>query len=382
MAGNADLMAVEAEGSVEEPSRAAIRRALAVYVPPVNRIGIEHFLMDYAVYFAAIAGVLFLGPLWLKILCSVAAGIKISNLGTLGHDAAHGNLTTSLKLNKLMGVLCFLPGINNYRLWIYDHHHLHHPSTNGGHPDAWEPFSKDEFDRLPRWRQLLERLYRSSWGLGLAPYYIIERWSRVKLFPRSFLPARFHASAWRHFALLVAYVVAFVAFLAAAPLYSSTGSVTAILLGFVLPFYVWKTFFAFTSFVQHTHARIPWYKAQVDHKLIPPERVCLHLKLPRWIESLSHNVYNHPVHHVNMRIPFHALAKAQWQLNRMVGSAAVVQDFSFRWVSETLRNCRLYDYEAHRWLDFEGQPTTPRVLLSDRRGTSRDEAESELVPQF
>ena len=381
MAGNADLMAVGAEGSVEEPSRAAIRQALAVYAPQVNRIGIEHFLMDYAVYFAAIAGVLFLDALALKLLCGVVAGIKISNLATLGHDGAHGSLTTSSRLNNLLGTLGFLPGLTNYRLWVYNHHSLHHYSANGGHADAWTPFSKEEFDALPPFRRLRERFYRSSWGLGLAFYYIIERQCRVKIFPPSSLPQRYRASAWRHFALLIAYVVGFGGLLMAAPLYSNTGSVTAILLGFVLPLYVWMTFFSFTSFVQHTHARITYFRDMVDHKLVPAESVSLHLKFPRWFDSLSHNVYNHPAHHVNMRIPFHALAKAQWQLNRMIGSAAVVQPFSFRWLGETLKNCRLYDYDAKRWLDFDGRPTTPAVITPERRSVRRDESTGALVPQ-
>jgi omega-6 fatty acid desaturase (delta-12 desaturase) len=82
-----------------------------------------------------------------------------------------------------------------------------------------------------------------------------------------------------------------------------------------------------------------------------------------------------------MRIPFHALAKAQWQLNRMIGSAAVVQPFSFRWLGETLRNCRLYDYDAKRWLDFDGRPTTPAVITAERRSVNRDELTGALAPQ-
>jgi omega-6 fatty acid desaturase (delta-12 desaturase) len=344
----------------------------------VTRIGVEHFLMDYAVYFAALAGVLFLEPIWLKVLCSIVAGIKISNLATLGHDGGHGSLTSSARLNDLLGMLGFLPGLTNYRLWIYNHHYLHHLSTNGGHRDAWTPYSREEFDALPPFRRLRERFYRSSWGLGLAPYYMFERQFPEKLFPRAHMPVKFRASAWRHFGVVIGYVAIMVGGLAAAPLYSNTGSVTAILLGFVLPFYVWMTFFSFTSFVQHTHPRIAHFREWVDHKQIPPERVSLHLKFPRWFDALSHNVYNHPAHHVNMRIPFHALAKAQWRLNQLVGPAAVIQKFSFRWLHETLRNCRLYDYEAQRWLDFNGRPTSTSIAMN---APAEDQAKG-LAPQL
>jgi omega-6 fatty acid desaturase (delta-12 desaturase) len=369
---------MEAASHGDQPSRLAIRKALAPYAPQVTRIGVEHFLMDYAVYFAALAGVLFLEPIWLKVLCSIVAGIKISNLATLGHDGGHGSLTSSARLNDLLGMLGFLPGLTNYRLWIYNHHYLHHLSTNGGHRDAWTPYSREEFDALPPFRRLRERFYRSSWGLGLAPYYMFERQFPEKLFPRAHMPVKFRASAWRHFGVVIGYVAIMVGGLAAAPLYSNTGSVTAILLGFVLPFYVWMTFFSFTSFVQHTHPRIAHFREWVDHKQIPPERVSLHLKFPRWFDALSHNVYNHPAHHVNMRIPFHALAKAQWRLNQLVGPAAVIQKFSFRWLHETLRNCRLYDYEAQRWLDFNGRPTSTSIAMN---APAKDQAKG-LAPQL
>jgi omega-6 fatty acid desaturase (delta-12 desaturase) len=349
-------------------SRWEVRRALAEYAPPSTPVGLAHFCTDIGLYAAAIAGVLFLEPLWLKIVCSIAAGVKISNLGTLAHDSAHGNLTASTRLNKLTAIIALLVCVKNYRLWCYDHHHIHHPYTNGDHPDAWTPMSKAKFDRLPLHRQWLERLYRSSYGMGLAPYYIIERWWQVKVFPRSFLPKRFRASAWRHFALLATYTAGFTALLAAAPLYSSTGSVTAVLLGLVLPFYIWMTFYSFTGYVLHTHARIPWIEGAFDRKTaMPPETLSLDLHFPAWVDFLSHNVYNHAAHHVNVRIPFYRLRDAQHKLNELAGHAAVIQPFSFRWLHETLRDCRLYDFEHNRWLDFNGRPTSATAVSDAQR---------------
>jgi omega-6 fatty acid desaturase (delta-12 desaturase) len=364
MDGSGVLLDVEqavGRGEAYAPAaRNAVRQALGRHLEPSTRIGLTHFALDYAMYIGAICGVLFLGPLWLKIACGLLAGIKLANLGTLGHDAAHGSLTASSRLNTVLGVLCFLPGLYNYRLWLYDHHHVHHPNTNGDHEDSWKPYSKAQFDALPRLRRWRERFYRSSWGLGLAPYYIIERWSKVKFIPAGFLPKRFRASAWGYFALVIGYLAAFLGLLAAAPLYSHTGSATAVLLGFALPFYVWMTLFSFTVYVQHTHKRIPWFEGPVDRKTAMPQEVLsLHLDFPKLIKALMHNVYEHAAHHANVRIPFHRLADAQAELNALVGEQAVVQPFSFKWLHETLRDCRLYDYEKHQWLDFDGKPTGP-----------------------
>lgn len=352
--------------------RDMVKKTLSRHLAPNTAVGLGHFLIDYSLYAGSIAGVLLLEPLWAKILLSLYAGIKMANLGTLGHDAAHGNLVASRKLNTFLGVLAFLPGVYNWQMWKYDHHHVHHPNTNGSHEDSWLPFSKAQFDALPVWRQWLERLYRSSWGLGFAPYYIIERWSHVKLLPLPFLPKRFRAAAWAYLALNVAFTSAFIALLVAAPTYSSTSSVTAVVLGFVVPFYIWMTLFSFTVYVQHTHKRIPWFAGSVDRKTaVPQEVISLHLDFPPMIKALMHNVYEHGAHHANVRIPFHRLPAAQAELNAIYGDEAVVQKFSFRWLHETLRDCRLYDYDNHRWLDFDGKPTAPEAVSPARHEAIR-----------
>jgi omega-6 fatty acid desaturase (delta-12 desaturase) len=349
--------------------REHVRRALAPYLALAPGRALADFLIDYACYGAAIAGVLFAPWLAAKILCSLVAGIKIANLGTLGHDAAHGNLFRRRWQNRLVGVLSFLPGLYNFRLWLYDHHNIHHIVTNGEHWDAWKPFSKAEYDALPRFRRWREHLYRMPFGLGFAPYYIIERWWVMRFFPRaSFLPARFMASAWWYFALLVVYLGGFLALLACAPLYSSTGTATALILGFALPFYVWQTLFSFSSLVNHTHPDIPWFDGPIDRKgTVPMEQISLHLAFPYWFALFVHFVYEHPVHHVMPRIPYHRLWAAQHHLKEIAPHDSVRQDFSFAWLNDMLRRCKLYDYERNRWLDFEGRPTAASPLSAARR---------------
>lgn len=345
-----------------------LKRALEPYTEANTKLGVIHVTMDFTLYAAALCGVLFLGPLWAKIVCSILAGIKLANLGTLGHEAAHGNVAVSPRLNAFLGTLCFLPCLYNYRLWVYDHHHIHHPRVNADQTNSWAPFSKAEFDALPAWRRALERHYRSSWGLGFATYNAVDRWAPYHVMPGKFLPKAFHASSWRHFALLVVYLVSFIGVLAAAPLYSNTGSVTAIVLGFVVPFYLWMMLFGFTVYVQHTDKRLPWFKKETN---MAQEALSLHLEFPALLRALMHNVYEHAVHHVNVRVPYHRAAQAQQKLNELAPDTAVVQKFTFGWLHETLRDCRLYDYENHRWLDFDGKPTSPAHASAARHAAPR-----------
>jgi omega-6 fatty acid desaturase (delta-12 desaturase) len=64
----------------------------------------------------------------------------------------------------------------------------------------------------------------------------------------------------------------------------------------------------------------------------------------------------------------------------------VRQVFSFAWLNDTLRRCKLYDYERNCWLDFDGRPTAAspvsagqRAAIARARGT-RPVALSGAVP--
>ncbi len=352
------------------PSRAFINAEMMKFVRPNTARGLLVFAGDYLVWMAALAGVLFFGPLWAKILCSLIAGLKVSNLASLGHELAHGMYVRGLRLNKVLAVLAFMPGLFNYRLWCYDHHVLHHAKVNGKHRDSMTPFSKAEYDALPAYRRFLERIYRAPYGLGFALYEIIERWLGVKFFPRAYMPERTRAEAWPYFAVLLAYLAVFLPLLAAAPLYSHTSILTALLLGFVVPHYVWMELVGFTVYVQHTHPRIPWFDNSADRlRIAAPETVSTHIEFPGWLKVLVHNVYDHAVHHVQPRIPSYRMAAAQARLNEILGPAAIKTDFSLAYFGDTTRRCKLFDYENSRWLDFSGRPTTDPVSIEAARAS-------------
>ena len=339
------------------PSRAEIQRTLQEFLTPSLFWGVSLALADLAQYAAAIAGVLLLPALSLKIACSLFAGLKIANLATLGHDAAHESLTPSRRLNKLLGIIVFMPGLTNWALWIYEHHYRHHPYTNGELTDTYTPLAKREYDALRAWQRALKRFHRNPLGLGFALYYITERWWQVKFFPRAEVPLRHRKPAWRHFALLLAYLAGYTAFLAAAPLYSPTSSVTAVILGLGVPFYVFMELMSGSLYFQHTHVAIPWFKGEIDRRAMPPETLTLHLSFPLWLARFMHHVYDHGAHHVQPAIPCYRLHAAQQRLNALAPDQVVSERFTFRLFWDTMRRCKLYDYERHQWTDFAGKPT-------------------------
>ena len=184
----------------------------------------------------------------------------------------------------------------------------------------------------------------------------------MKFLPRAFLPQGLRAAAWKHSAFLLAYFTGFIGLLLAAPAFAPVSSTTAVLLGFALPFFIFQSLLASSLYINHTHPDIPWFNAATAPQVkLPAEALTLHLRFPAWFAGLAHHFYEHPAHHIYPAIPCYELGKAQAHMNRLLGARALVVDFSLPAMAEIFRKCKLYDYENHRWLDYQGKPTTPVV---------------------
>lgn len=335
-----------------------VRKALSEFAVSDTKEGFILFILDMAMYLSAVVAVLFVPWLWLKVIAGIVAGLKMANLATLAHDAAHNVLTRSRVLNKYIAIASFTPGLFNFRLWTYDHHNLHHHKTNELHMDSYTPLSKSEYDALSELQKVKYRFYRSTslWSFGV--YYIVERWFMVKLFPRDFMPEHVRKAAWPHTIYLGCYFLLFMLVLILAPFYSNTSALEAVICGFVIPFYIYQSLFAFTVYVQHTHPKVAWFKDKPDRNVEGrQDYISVQLRFPAWLSWAMHYVYDHAAHHAHIGIPCYHLAKAQIKLNKMIGSNAVSDPFTFTWLRNVQRHCKLYDFENKQWLDYDGNPS-------------------------
>lgn len=356
-------------------SRRELIRELHAYAKTDTPRGVALFVLDLGFYAAAIAGVLFLPALWAKVASAVFAGMALGRIFSLAHNAAHENIVDGQRLNRFMAIVLFLPIFYNYRLWVYEHHMLHHPFTNDTKSDAYKPFSKQEFDALPAWRRALERFYRSPTVIGWGIYYLVERHFTTKIYPPAYVPSRLRAAAWWNTALLAFYAAAFATLLMAAPSFAvNLTSTTALVLGLGLPFLVFEVHDGFALYVQHTDPRIPWFKGDVDRSAEGrTELLSVHLVVPRLMGWFYHDTFAHPVHHLHPKIPcYHAYA-AQRLLDQRLGCAAVVSKFSIGWLLDTMRRCKLYNWDKQQWLAFDGTATGDPFLITQDAG-SRDAA--------
>src|SRR5262249_870610 len=81
-----------------------------------------------------------------------------------------------------------------------------------------------------------------------------------------------------------------------------------------------------------------------------------------------HNIMEHTAHHVDPRIPLYNLENAQKDLEKAYASDVIVFPFTVGGYLKSLRTCRLFDYENHRWLDWDGKPTTKSLLKREDVG--------------
>ena len=351
------------ERGITRHPKACELRALTTSSQPLasTRVGVGYAIADYLLYYGGAAAAV-VSPWWLVKLVGVGvAGFAASMLFALGHDAAHGTLVASRRMNRFLATLCFLPSWYLHTPWIRAHNHLHHGWTNVAEGDySWRPVSPDQYRSMPRWRRLIERFYRSWWALWL--HSIVEIWWKHIAMPRDsdrrYLDAR-QVNLER--LLMIAFVAAHVACgwlvapgwstIAGGPAMSPWLIVAAVV---IAPWWIFQVMFSIVTFLHHTHPQIPWYRTKRESSFFAGQvQGTVHVELPTWVERLLHNITVHNAHHVDARIPFRDLPDAQRRIESAFTSEVRVERWSMRSFIAVSRTCQLYDYDAHRWVTFD-----------------------------
>jgi omega-6 fatty acid desaturase (delta-12 desaturase) len=127
----------------------------------------------------------------------------------------------------------------------------------------------------------------------------------------------------------------------------------------VWPFFVWSTLMGAAIFFHHTHPSLVWYDDPVRWESSRDGvSTTAHVTLPGRLGWLLNQIMAHPAHHLDVRIPLYNLAAAQAALHDE-GATVLEQPFTLDYVRQAVRRCKLYDYDAQRWMDFAGRHTTP-----------------------
>jgi len=363
--------------------QASLRQALRGFQRRNSGLALLLIGIDFVAACALAAMAVAVEAIWLKALFVVASGMVISTLFVLGHDAAHNSLSSSRALNAVLARLAFLPSLHNVTLWSIQHNRIHHQVPNVRGLNSWSPLALDEYRQMSAMSRAAYRLYRS--GFGMAPYYLVNRWWRAKFFPRADVDPDLRRRAWYDFAILVAWSILWSAFVVWLGGWSGGSSpIAAVGWGFLGPFLVWNQLMGLTTLLQHTNPAVAWYRSADEARDAGGQELrTVHVRCPRWYGLVAHEIMEHPAHHLNPMIPCYRLRAAQTVLNEILGPAAKTDALSPWSLVAIVRLCKLYDYDRHLWIDFDGRPTSdihrradaipeaaPRTTLSMSEGSS------------
>jgi omega-6 fatty acid desaturase (delta-12 desaturase) len=209
---------------------------------------------------------------------------------------------------------------------------------------------------LPDWRQALERFYRS--GFGFWAYYGIEIWWRKMMFPSvREMPVR-RPSHTRDCLLVTVFGVAWVAGLLGLAVTTGQSPVVIVLCGFVIPMFFWYLLMGAVVYFQHTNPRVAWYEDTAEWEATREGLSgTVLITFPKHLGRIMNNIMEHPAHHLDVRIPLYEIESAQHALDDQP-TGARTQAFTWAFVVDCVRRCKLYDYAEHRWTDFAGEFTS------------------------
>jgi omega-6 fatty acid desaturase (delta-12 desaturase) len=325
--------------------------------------GVAVFLVDAAILITFVYIALAASPWWLQAFFSLATGIMIGILFVVGHDAGHNALTPSRMLNRVLGQLALLPALHPFSLWVNVHNHTHHRWTNLSPRDyVWTPLSLEAYRALLPIQQWLYKVYRGP--LGPVFYYIYEFWWGKIFFPRR---RELRRLRWEHFldtAVVVAFGVAYFSLLYFGSQFGWFGGAprpfwNAALFGFAIPFLVWNTLMSFVIYLHHTHPRIKWYDNEELWKRSPAQlESSVHVIFPGPVNRVFHWIMEHTAHHLRPSIPLYNLPAAQQTIEAREQGRVIVFHWSIAAHLDVVRRCKLYDFRAQRWMDFNGNYTS------------------------
>lgn len=315
--------------------------------------GIAYVARDFVLYALVLWGLfvtdnpLLLVPLW------AAAGLVVSGLFVLGHDAAHEALFKHKWLNGAIGRITMLPSLHVYEAWVLGHNRVHHGHTvKEGVDFVWHPLTAEQFAALSPMKKLRHRLEWSWAGSGF--YYMRDVWWNKMI---SFAPP----ARWRR-KIIVDRVGLLAAASAAVAVLGTVGwmrygtvvgAIWMVVKLAVIPFLLFNHIIGLTVHVHHIDPDIKWYRRKDWNKFKAQVEGTTVLHARRWANVVIHNIFVHVPHHVDMRIPFYHLPRAAEAIEGAFPGAIVERRLRLRDHVRNTQACKLYDFDEHRWLTYE-----------------------------
>lgn len=325
------------------------------YANPIWK-GLLWIARDLLIYAAVVTALILSDSLLLLIPLWLLAALSISALFVLGHDAAHGALFPSRRLNYALGQLAMLPSLHLFEAWCFGHNRIHHGHTTRETMDyVWHPATPEQFAAMSAGERLMHRLMWSWAGGGL--YYLTDIWWRNMV---RFDPPERLEKAVRRDRMVVGSFFAAASLALVALGFAGSGTLGGALWMWIkvfgVPFLLWNYCIGVTVYVHHIAQDIPWKKRRDWSKFGGQVEGTTVLHIPWVLNFFFHNIFLHVPHHVDMRIPFYGLPEAVAALRKHFGDVLRERRYTLRDYVRTTRACKLFDFDKGSWLDYDGNP--------------------------
>ena len=316
--------------------------------------GLAYVVRDGLIYAALVYALINVHSWWLVPVLWLAAGISISGIFVIGHDASHNALFDSKKLNAFIAKLAMLPSAHVESAWDFGHNRVHHGHTvKQGMDFVWHPSTADEWAAMPRVARLRHRFEWSWLGAGL--YYGRNVWwNKMMRFSTEGKMGGKIARERRVMSLLLFIAAAGVGYAGWRSHGDVLGVVWMVTKVVVIPWLLFTWMIGFVVYVQHVNNDIRWYPRREWSKFRGQMEGTTNLRIPRVFNFFLHNIFIHVPHHVDMRIPFYKLPSAMRSIESHFPGVAITKKLRLRDYLSTTSECKVYDFEAGVW---SGYPT-------------------------
>eukprot|EP00208_Stichococcus_sp_RCC1054_P006097 CAMPEP_0206134766 /NCGR_PEP_ID=MMETSP1473-20131121/193_1 /ASSEMBLY_ACC=CAM_ASM_001109 /TAXON_ID=1461547 /ORGANISM="Stichococcus sp, Strain RCC1054" /LENGTH=443 /DNA_ID=CAMNT_0053526387 /DNA_START=273 /DNA_END=1604 /DNA_ORIENTATION=- len=266
------------------------------------------------------------------------AGTAFTGFFVVGHDAGHRSFSKNKLLEDIVGTLMFAPLIYPFEPWRIKHNH-HHAHTNKLVEDtAWHPVMQEE---VKDWGESPKgKIFKFFLGTPLKLWASVGHWalwhfdiSKFTDKQRKRVYVSWLACAAFAFGVLPAVVAA-----------TGWAGLAKYWLMPWLGYHFWMSTF---TVIHHTAPHIPFKPAESWNAAQAQLAGTVHCDFPAWVEFLTHDISVHVPHHVNSKIPWYNLRKANDSLRKNWGQYMTEATFNWRMIKNICAECHVFDEQSN-----------------------------------